>query len=357
MRSHKTQKRQIKVVDLFCGIGGLTHGFVKEGFTVVAGIDNDPTCRYGYEANNPSEFVEKDIMKVTSKELASYYGKDRGIKILVGCAPCQPYSKLNLKKPGKNEFRPIEKFAQLILKVKPEIVSMENVKDLIKYPVFEKFKNTLEKNGYKVFHKIVDTSDYGVPQYRKRLVLLASRLGEIKLIDETHRAENKITVRHILASLEPINDGEVSAKDPIHRARKLSLLNKKRIIATPLDGGSAHSWGDDLKLECHKKESGKTYSGTVYGRMRWDEPAPTMTTQCVGLGNGRFGHPEQNRAISLREAALIQTFPKSYKFVEKGKKIIVADVARFIGNAVPVRLGQVIAQSIKQHLEEHDQIA
>ncbi len=349
----KTNFQSIKVVDLFCGIGGLTHGFIKEGFTVVAGIDNDPTCRYGYEANNSSEFKEKDIMQVTSDDLMEYYGQDAGVKILVGCAPCQPYSKLNLKKPGKNEFRPLEKFAQLILEVKPEIVSMENVKDLIKYPVFKKFKDILQKNGYKVSHQIVDTSDYGVPQYRKRLVLLASRLGEIELVKKTHEGKNKVTVRDILENLEPINDGEVSVNDPVHRARKLSPLNKKRIIATPPNGGSAHSWDEELKLACHKKASGKTYSGTVYGRMSWDKPAPTMTTQCIGLGNGRFGHPEQHRAISLREAALIQTFPKSYKFVKRNEKMVVSNVARFIGNAVPVRLGQVIAKSIKEHLQYH----
>lgn len=345
----KQPSKSIKVIDLFCGIGGLTHGFIKEGFTVVAGIDNDPTCRYGYEANNASEFVEKDIMKVTAEDLSHYYGKDRGLKILVGCAPCQPYSKLNLKKPGKNEFKPLEKFAELIVKIKPEIVSMENVKDLIKYPIFKQFKTTLEENGYKVSHQIVNTSDYGVPQNRKRLVLLASRLGEITLIDKTH-VKNKIKVKDIFKGLEPIEDGEASKKDPLHRARKLSPLNKRRIMATPPDGGSTHSWNEELKLACHKKPSGKTYSGTVYGRMSWNKPAPTMTTQCIGLGNGRFGHPEQHRAISLREAALIQTFPKSYKFVEDENKIIINDVARFIGNAVPVKLGQVIAKSIRSHL-------
>lgn len=342
--------KEVKVIDLFCGIGGLTHGFVREGFDVVAGIDIDPACRFGYQANNPSKFIENDIMKVTPQEIRELYGKNAGLTILVGCAPCQPYSKLNLKEPGKNEFRPLEKFISLIKEVKPAIVSMENVKDLVKYPIFKKFKQALEKEGYHVHHEIVDTSDYGVPQNRKRLVLLASRLGKISLIPKTHE-NRKVTVRDAIAGLEHIRDGEVSKNDPLHRTRQLSPLNKKRIMATPIDGGNSHSWNTQLTLECHKKETGKTYSATVYGRMWWDKPAPTMTTQCIGLGNGRFGHPEQNRAISLREAALIQSFPKDYKFINPEEKIVVSEVAKFIGNAVPVMLGQVIAKSINRHLE------
>jgi DNA (cytosine-5)-methyltransferase 1 len=159
-----------------------------------------------------------------------------------------------------------------------------------------------------------------------------------------------VTVRDTIENLEPIKDGEISTKDPLHRARKLSPLNLKRIKATPHDGGSSTSWDDDLILACHKKKSGKSFKWSVYGRMRWDEPGPTMTTQCVGLGNGRFGHPEQDRAISLREAALLQTFPKDYEFSDPKEPIYTNHIAKFIGNAVPVRLGVVIGESIKAHL-------
>ncbi|MDD5098120.1 MAG: DNA cytosine methyltransferase, partial [Candidatus Pacebacteria bacterium] len=254
-----------------------------------------------------------------------------------------------LKNRTKKEFQPLLCFSRLISEVKPDIISMENVKGLIKYPVFKKFIKNLEENGYYYDYKIVDTSDYGVPQKRIRLVLLASKLGEIKLINKTHK--NKKTVRNVIGYLDPINDGESNEKDPLHHARKLSPLNKKRIVATKLNGGNSKNWPERLQLSCHIKETGKSYRSTVYGRMKWDEPSPTMTTQCIGLGNGRFGHPEQNRAISLREAALLQTFPKYYKFYDPKKKIITSDVARFIGNAVPVRLGQIIAKSINKHLE------
>jgi DNA (cytosine-5)-methyltransferase 1 len=345
---------KIKVIDLFCGIGGLTHGLLKEGLDVIAGIDNDETCQFGYEYNNRSVFVGKDIAKVTAKEINDLFGYEKGIvRVLAGCAPCQPFSKLNLKEVTKKQLQPLEKFAQLITETKPDIVSMENVSglaDVKKYPIFQNFINTLEKNKYKYKYEVVDVSEYGVPQKRRRLVLLASRFGEIELIKKTH-TDKKVTVRDVIKNLEPIKDGEVSKNDPLHRARKLASINLQRIKATSHDGGSSKDWSDELVLDCHKKASGKTYRSTVYGRMKWDEPAPTMTTQCVGLGNGRYGHPVQNRAISLREAAIFQTFPKSYKFVPDAEPVAINKIAKFIGNAVPVKLGSVIGKSIKNHLQ------
>jgi DNA (cytosine-5)-methyltransferase 1 len=354
----KRRNKNIKVIDLFCGIGGLTHGLIKEGLNVVAGIDNDDTCKYGYEYNNKTRFINKDILKVTARDVNDLFGYDKNtIRVLAGCAPCQPFSKLNLKKVTKKQLQPLEKFAQLIAETQPDIVSMENVSGLAKegkYPIFKSFIRTLEKNNYKYKYEIVNVSEYGIPQSRKRLVLLASKFGDIKLIKKTHK-DKKVTVRDVISHLEPIKDGETSSKDLLHRSRKLDDINKKRIKATPHDGGNSDSWDEELILDCHKKETGKTYSSTVYGRMRWNEPAPTMTTQCIGLGNGRFGHPEQDRAISLREAAIFQTFPKDYKFFDSHKPIIVGQVAKFIGNAVPVRLGSVIGKSIKNHLKQYEQ--
>jgi len=352
----KNKLPKIKVIDLFCGIGGLTHGLVKEGLDVIAGIDSDVSCKFGYEYNNKTTFIHKDILKVTGNKINRLFGKKRGtIRVLAGCAPCQPFSKLNLKKITEKQLAPLEKFARLIKETKPDIVSMENVSglaDIEKYPIFKTFIDTLENNGYKYKYEIVNVSEYGVPQSRKRLVLLASRFGEIKLIKRTHK-NNKVTVRDVIESLEPLNAGESSLNDPLHRTRKLSPKNLERVRATPHDGGNSDSWTEDLILECHKKDSGKTYSSTVYGRMRWNDPAPTMTTQCVGLGNGRFGHPEQDRAISLREAALFQTFPIGYQFSDPKEPIIIRNTAKFIGNAVPVRLGVVIAKSIKNHVRHY----
>jgi DNA (cytosine-5)-methyltransferase 1 len=343
-----------KVVDLFCGIGGLTHGFELEGLDVVAGVDFDDTCTYGYERNNKAKFIHKNIADFTSKELNALYG-DSELKILVGCAPCQPYSGLNRKKGVGRNKTPLEKFAELVEATQPHIVSMENVRGLAnkdKYPEFSNFLKVLKNNKYEVSYQVVDTSDYGVPQKRNRLVLLASKFGEISLLPATH-TEKKVTVRDTIGSLDPIEDGETSKKDRLHKASKLSPLNKMRIQSTPKDGGNSDSWDESLLPECYKKDSGKTYRGTVYGRMRWDDPAPTMTTQCTGLGNGRFGHPEQDRAISLREAALIQTFPNYYQFVPEDSDVISGHISKFIGNAVPVRLGAIIAKSIKAHLNNY----
>ncbi|MDO4228698.1 MAG: DNA cytosine methyltransferase [Capnocytophaga sp.] len=345
----------ISVVDLFCGIGGLSHGFVREGFNVAAGIDIDDTCKYAFEENNNSTFISKSVTEITKNDLEQLFGNSK-FRILVGCAPCQPFSSYNFKdgeKKDNEKWKLLYEFGRLVEETKPDIISMENVSQLINFkkaPVFEDFLNHLKNMGYSVYYEVVNCPDYGIPQNRKRLVLLASKHGDIKLIPKTHSKENYVTVKDAIGNLPKIEDGEVYLKDKLHYARKLSPLNKKRIENTPY-GGSWKDWSDDLKLACHIKDSGKSYP-SVYGRMKWDEPSPTMTTHCIGYGNGRFGHPEQNRAISLREASLFQTFPIDYKFFdEKQDAFSSVAIARQIGNAVPVRLGEVVAQSIKEHLK------
>jgi len=335
------------VIDLFCGAGGLTHGFVKEKFKVVAGIDIDETCRYPYEKNNDAMFLHKSIEDVTSEEINDIFGNS-SIKILVGCAPCQPFSSYSKKRSKDEKWKLLYAFSKLIAQAKPDIVSMENVPQLKTHKIFDHFVEKLENEGYAVSWYMVYCPDYGIPQTRKRLVLFASKFGRIELIKKTHKPGEYKTVRDSITKLEPIEDGEMSQRDPLHRSSPLSELNKKRIIATP-QGGGWKDWDKNLMLKCHKKRTGKSFKN-VYGRMIWDMPAPTITTQCIGLGHGRFGHPEQHRAISLREAAMLQTFPKGYKFLDPESKFYVNKTARHIGNAVPVKLGQVIARSIKNHV-------
>lgn len=339
------------VVDLFCGVGGLTHGFVQEGFNVVAGIDADSTCKYPFEKNNGARFIAKDIMKLAAAEIIHLYPKN-GLKILVGCAPCQPFSKYTNRKSKDDEWKLVQRFAELIKAVQPEIVSMENVPQLEKHKVFGDFVDALKDEKFYISWSLVDCVDYGVPQTRKRLVLFASQLGAINIIDASYPPEQRRTVAQTIGRLEPIKAGQTSPKDRLHTASNLSEINLRRIMNTPA-GGGWKDWPDDLVLKCHKKKTGKTY-GSVYGRMKWDQPAPTVTTQCNGLGNGRFGHPEQHRAISLREAALLQTFPRKYEFINPNSRFFFKKIARHIGNAVPVRLGRVIARSIRRHLEAHD---
>lgn len=344
--------KNVKVIDLFCGIGGLTHGLSKEGLNVITGFDIDESCRYAYEANNNAQFINCDVSKLTKTDINNFYG-DCEIKVLVGCAPCQPFSTYNSKDPDKDKWNLLTKFGELIREVKPHIVSMENVPNIVnfkKYPVYDSFIQLLKDEGYYIDAKVLYGPDYGIPQSRKRLILVASKFGDISLPNKTHMPRTYLSVKDVIGDLEPIEDGKVSLEDPLHIARRLTPLNKKRIRSTS-EGGGWHEWPEDLKLECHKKENGKSF-GCVYGRMSWDKPAPTMTTQCIGLGNGRFGHPEQDRAISLREAAIFQTFPKDYKFIEPGKPLVMSRLARQIGNAVPVKLGEIVGQSIKRHLQE-----
>ena len=343
------------VIDLFCGVGGLSHGFIQEDFNVLAGIDIDETCRFAFEENNKSEFIAKSITDLSAQEINRIYGENTDLKILVGCAPCQNFSSYMFKDKDKdsNKWKLLYEFSRLINEVQPDIVSMENVAQLINFkkaPVFEDFVSNLKSLGYYVHYEVVNCPDYGIPQNRKRLILLASKFGEIKLIPKTHNIDSYVTVKDAIGELPFIKDGEKDINDPIHFSRKLTPKNKKRIEATPY-GGSWKDWNEDLRLECHKKETGKSFP-SVYGRMVWEKPSPTMTTQCIGYGNGRFGHPVQDRAISLREAALLQTFPLDYKFVKNDQDYNSTILARQIGNAVPVKLGQVVAKSVKEHLKK-----
>jgi len=351
--------RTAYVVDLFCGVGGMTHGFVCEGFNVVAGLDVDPSCKYAYEKNNPSKFIQKDICQVTGDEITKLYPPG-AIKILIGCAPCQPFSsyarstqKNKKSKRSDGKWRLLYEFARIINETQPDIVSMENVSQLLNYnkhPVFKNFVKNLESQDYFVSFSVVNCTEYGLPQKRKRLVLFASKFGPLKIIDPTYTPECFVTVREAIGGLPSISAGEVSKTDPLHRTRNLSELNKKRIRATST-GGSWKEWPKDLLLKCHKKKKGKSFR-SVYGRMSWNEPSPTITTECIQLGSGRFGHPVQDRAISLREAAILQSFPEDYDFTNPDTDFSSGVIAMHIGNAVPVILGRVVAKTIERHLAE-----
>ena len=341
----------VSAVDIFCGIGGLTHGLIKAGIPVVAGIDSDETCKYAYETNNDALFIKNDIRNLRASKIKSLLGK-ADFKILVGCAPCQCFSKHTQKNKARNKdekWKLLYSFSNLVTEVKPHVVSMENVAEIRKHKVFKDFVKNLEISGYRVFHTVVYCPDYGVPQNRRRLVLLASRLGEIRLIPETHSPSCYRTVRDVISNLENIEDGVSSSKDLLHRTYQLSPVNKKRIKQSK-PGGTWRDWNEELRSPCHKKNSGRSYSG-VYGRMSWNKPAPTITTQFYSFGTGRFGHPDQDRALSLREGALLQTFPKYYEVIDPNGTNSFSVLGTHIGNAVPVRLGVIIGRSIMRHLE------
>lgn len=344
-------------VDLFCGAGGLTRGLLDAGIQVVAGYDIDEACRYAYEHNNvPAIFHDKSVAKLTGGSLSRHYAKGQP-RILVGCAPCVTFSRytqgLDRKKDPKWSL--LKQFARLIREVKPDIVSMENVPELQRHSVFRDFLNTLADEGFHFSDdpakRVVYCPDYGIPQRRSRLVIVASRFGPIELIPPTHRPNQFRKVSDVLRSLPPLAAGDKSPDDPMHRTSGLSPLNLRRIRHSK-PGGTWDDWPRHLVARCHRSETGRTYSG-VYGRMEWDQPAPTITTQFYGFGNGRFGHPDQDRGISLREGAILQSFPKKYAFTKPGSEDSFKAVGRMIGNAVPVKLGEVIGKTIKLHLEEY----
>ncbi len=337
-------------VDLFCGAGGLSYGMRQARMRIIGGIDIDPTCKYPFETNVKSKFYKRDISNLSPDFVESLFrGVD--VRVLAGCAPCQPFSNYtNGRDVRMCQWQLLDKFGEIILKLQPEIVTMENVPSLTKYAVFQNFLSILDQAKYDYKYEIVRCAEYGVPQTRSRLVLLASRLGEIGLVPRTHTDDNFVTVRDTIQHLENIKAGTTAISDPLHKSSGLSHRNLNRIRKSK-PGGTWRDWDDDLRADCHLRDSGRTYP-SVYGRMQWDRPAPTITTQFHGFGNGRFGHPDQDRAISLREGALLQNFPEKYSFVPNNEVVRIATIARLIGNAVPVKIGETIGKSIMTHVEE-----
>ena len=339
------------VVDVFCGAGGLSHGFLLEGFDVRAGIDIDASCRHAYAHNNGARFLEKNVAEVRGTDVQALFAEGQP-RILVGCAPCQPFSTYSHKR-ADDKWKLLEEFARLVRETQPDVLSMENVPRLANFhggDLLRGFLRGLEDAGYAAWSRVVDCAAFGVPQTRQRLVVLASRLGPIELIPPTHTPSSYMTVREAIAGLPPIAAGESAANDPLHRASRLSPVNLARIQAAK-PGQTWRDWDPGLVADCHRKRSGRWYQ-SVYGRMSWDAPAPTITTQCNGFGNGRFGHPQQDRAISLREAALLQTFPQDYQFFAPDERWTISSAARSIGNAVPVALARAVARSVARTLEQ-----
>lgn len=336
----------VEAIDLFCGVGGLTSGLLTAGIRVVAGIDVDRACRFPFEANHPgARFIEQDVNTVTGGQLKSVWSSG-SLRLLAGCAPCQPFSSYTRGK-GENHAKwgMLEQFARLVKESEPDLVTMENVPGLQRQEPFQYFLEALHQCGFHVAYGVLNAAEYGVPQQRKRLVLLASKRGPVALPASTHPGkEHWITVRKAIGALPKLQHGRGCKDDAIHRAAGLSPLNFKRIRASK-PGGTWRDWPQELVATCHTKESGK-HSAGVYGRMTWDAPAPTMTTLCNGFGNGRFGHPEQNRAISLREAAIFQSFPHNYVFAEPGQVVSAKTVARLIGNAVPPKLAEAVGRQL-----------
>ena len=345
------------VYDFFSGCGGTSLGFQNAGLTPVFALDFDEDAASTYRRNFPNvSFSTSDITRFDTSELDELIF-DGGTRptLFCACAPCQPFTKQNTTKPdGKKDGRRylLSKFGDLVEKYLPDYVFVENVPGMQRVSgnsTLMRFKKRLEALGYYTTIGIVESQKYGVPQRRRRLVLLAPRHAPISMPVPTHGPGLGIsysTVSEWIADLPPIAAGETHPNVPNHRAANLSPLNLKRIKATPPEGSRA-DWPKELRLSCHTK-AGYTGHTDVYGRMKWDRPATGLTTRCISLSNGRYGHPEQHRAISIREAATLQTFPDDFTFIGA-----MNSQARQIGNAVPVLLAEVFGRHIAEHARHY----
>ena len=337
----------MKAFDFFCGAGGLTRGLIDAGIEVIAGYDSDEKCRSTYEHNNPgTTFVHEDIRSVSSADillrLQSHETADN--VLFAACAPCQPFSSQRKRYTKSQNARLLNAFSRLVESVQPAFVLIENVPGMARvqgFSTYRRFLKTLSLNGYRYDSRVLDAKHFGVPQNRRRLVLMASKKGSITLPTPIFGKNLRpfMTVRETINRFPQINAGEAHPEVPNHVAASVSPLNLMRLRNTPHDGGDRRAWPQSIWLNCHKG----TYSGhtDVYGRLYWDRPAPTLTGRCNSLSNGRYGHPDQDRAISLREAASLQSFPGDYIFFGSNNHI-----AMQIGNAVPVRLAQQLGEHI-----------
>ena len=345
---------RINAVDLFCGAGGLTRGLLDAGVSVKAGVDFDINCKFPYTYNNKQvKFIHKSISNLTAAELKELF-EDNGVRLLCGCAPCQTFSTMNQRDEERrrkdSRWTLLLEFRRLIKEIVPELVTMENVPGLLNTDVFQQFKATLVDLGYSIDYKIIDCSQYGMPQRRHRLVLVASHIGDIFIPDSGKLNLQKLTVKDAIGSLPKLDAGETDPDDPLHCAARLSTINYRRINAS-VPGGTWNDWEEELRLPCHKKKEGKGYDA-VYGRMEWDKPSPTITTQFYNYGSGRFGHPEQDRALSLREGALLQGFPRDYTFFDSKHPVNRRALGVMIGNAVPVGLARIVGETFIDHVRK-----
>ncbi|HEY5124957.1 MAG TPA: DNA cytosine methyltransferase [Ignavibacteria bacterium] len=334
-------------IDIFSGVGGLTEGMHQADFKTKLAFEIDEIASKAYRLNHlETTVITKDIRKVSIAEIKRILNGKK-IHLLAGCPPCQGFSsirRLNRSQPVDDERNNlIMEYVRLVLALKPYTIMMENVPGLVNYDLFKEALVILKEAGYKwIDYKVVNVKNYGVPQSRKRLVLVGSRLGEIKVASPKGI---KKTVRDTISKLPRPED----SKDYLHKIFPTHTPEVQiRIKMTPKDGGGKKDLPKKLLLKCHRKEN--IGFNDIYGRLRWDDYSSTITGGCLNPSKGRFLHPEQDRCISAREAALLQSFPKNYKFPTDIRK---ADLALLIGNALPPRFSYYQSKNIREHLTKH----
>lgn len=333
----------IKAIDFFCGAGGLTRGLLDAGVEVLAGVDNDERLRESYERNNsPSRFFGQDIRDIDIHQMRQDLGVGgEDLVLYAACTPCQPFSTLSRLK-GKDERKHLlSAFGALVREAPPDFILVENVPGLNTVygrEIYEQFREVLERCFFSgIYADFLDAKDFGVPQVRKRFILLASRHGDVATPRQVAAVEN---VRDHIDKYPPIEDGEESDGFLNHVSRRLMPHHKVIVRAVPKDGGSRRDVKDtSILLKCHQERP--NVHKDVFGRMSWDAPAPTLTGRCTDIYCGRFTHPDQDRGISLREAAALQTFADEYEFFGT-----FFHMAHQIGNAVPVRFAEKLGEAV-----------
>ena len=351
---------KLKAIDFFCSGGGMSAGLQNSGINILAGIDFDETCKATYEANiYGAKFLTENVteLKATQLEKKLQIHKNDDDMIFIGCSPCQYWSIIRTDKTkaakSKNLLHEFHRFVEYF---NPGYVVVENVPGILEKRAesdLDKFTNALEKQGYKVHYEVINLNHFGIPETRRRFSLIANRVTADKVFP---KPDNSCPTVHDFIGqhngFSKLKAGQQDKNDPLHRTANLSPKNLERLKLTPQNGGNRSSWAKtNLQLNAYKNKGNKKINfADTYSRMHWDKPAPTITTKFFSISNGRFVHPEEDRAISLREGATLQTFSKDYKFIGNS----IASIARMIGNAVPPIYAQKIGQAI---IENHEKTA
>jgi DNA (cytosine-5)-methyltransferase 1 len=365
-RSNRSSKRRRPTaIDLFSGCGGLTSGLTAAGFRVIAAVEKDEDAAASYAANHPKVLLyQQDIREVSPAQIRRDLGLRKGhrLDLIAGCPPCQGFTRLtenNGRRDPRNRL--VRDFVRFVVELKPRACMMENVPGLLtrgkRY--FRELENALGEAGYKVTHRVVELADYGVPQFRRRLVVLAARSKRIVIPQPTHgmpaketkpRRKPWRTVQDAIGSLPPpplrsdVLDRKARRRYRWHYARDVAAVVRRRLKHSIQNGRGRAALPPKLRLACHERRPDGYFD--VYGAMEWDAPSPTITSGCTNASKGRFGHPDAPRPLTATEAALLQTFPRSYKFSGSGLE----SVAKQIGNALPRRFAKIVGKSVLKQL-------
>ncbi len=340
-------KQNFKAIDLFSGCGGLTEGMKKAGFKVIAAVEIDQCAAETYKNNHKNvNLFKQDVRTLDPAIIKTILGKEP-LHLLAGCPPCQGFS--SIRRLNKNE--PVDdtrnnliwEYYRFVEALMPLTLMMENVPSLADYKPFQNMVEKLKRLGYSnIKYDKIWTHEYGVPQRRRRLVLVASRIGEIDIPQGNKKFK---TVRDCIGNIESVE----STTDLLHKIYPIHTPKVyEKISKIPLDGGSRKDLPAEYQLKCHMKEN--VGFNDVYGRLKWDSFSSTITGGCLNPSKGRFLHPQENRCITAREAALLQTFPKKYKFPTNINK---SAIALMIGNALPPEFSRVQCNNIYNHLKDN----